>query len=184
MDEVLSVDGIDFQIFKHLKFSDLITLRLCNRITRNNVSSFSETIFNTLKDRYLNTFDEENNYLFNIGLSHIELYWYYCEIKFINFFLLDKQLYTFIDTLKTMKIDNYKTKLYVGASNYYELMIYYEKKFSRRKKDKNEEESINWVKNEDGEWVEKWVKKWETKYEGAPPLMDREIIIYDTLKIF
>ena len=138
MDEVLSVDGINFNILKHLTFEDLLTLRLCNKDTLENVSFFSETIFNALKDRYLNTFDDEDNYLFNIGLSHIELYCYYCEMRFINFFLSSKQPYTtFIETLKTMEIDNYKTKLYVGAANYYELMIYYEKDFLRRKEPKN-----------------------------------------------
>jgi len=181
MDEVLSIDGIDFQILKHLKFSDLMTLRLCNRSSRDNVSSFSETIFNTLKDRYLNTFDDEDNYLFSIGLSHIELYCYYCEMRFINFFLSSKQLHnTFIDTLKTMEIDNYKTKLYVGASNYYELMIYYEKDFLRRKEIRNDEESIIWVKNEVGKWVENGLKK----YEEDPPLMQRKIMIYDNYHIF
>jgi len=182
MDEVLSIDGIDFQIFKHLKFSDLMTLRLCNRSSRDNVSFFSEIIFNSLKDRYLNTFDDEDNYNFSIGLSHIELYYYYCEIKFIHFFLLNKQLYTtFIDTIKKIKIDNYKTKLYVGASNYYELMIYYEKDLSKKKKKiKNDEESIIWVKNEVGKWVENGVRK----YEEEPRPMDRDIVIYDNLVIF
>jgi hypothetical protein len=181
MDEVLSIDGIDFQIFKHLKFSDLITLRLCNRSSRENVSFFSETIFDALKDRYLNTFDDEDNYLFSIGLSHIELYCYYCEMRFINFFLSNKKPYnTFIETLKTMEIDNYKTKLYVGASNYYELMIYYEKDFLKRKEIKNDEESIIWVKNEVGKWVENGLKT----YEEDPQMMHREIMIYDTLKIF
>tara|TARA_B110000967_G_C18802671_1_gene519340 strand:+ start:627 stop:1172 length:546 start_codon:yes stop_codon:yes gene_type:complete len=181
MDEVLSIDGIDFQIFKYLKFSDLMKLRLCNRSSRNNVSFFSETIFNALKDRYLNTFDDEDNYNFSIGLSHIELYYYYCEIKFISFFLSNKQPHnTFIDTIKKIKIDNYKTKLYVGASNYYELMIYYEKDFLKRKEIKNEEESIIWVKNEVGKWVENGLRK----YEEEPSPMDRDIMIYDTLKIF
>ena len=63
MEEVLSIDGIDFQIFKHLKFNDLMNLRLCNTNMKENVSFFSETVFSTLKRRYLSSFNENGEYL-------------------------------------------------------------------------------------------------------------------------
>jgi len=179
MDDVLSIDGLNFNIYKHLIFDDLLSLRLCNKDTLQNISFFSETIFNTLKDRYLNTFD--GNYNISISLSHIELYCYYTEMRFINIFLSNKQLYnTFVDTIKNIKIDNFKTKLYVDANNYYELMIYYKKDFAKRRHKIEDEESFIWKKNKLGKWIENGLKKYET----IKPLMQRPIIILDYYNIF
>jgi len=40
MEEVLSIDGIDFNILKNLKFHDLMNLRLCNTEIRDNIFFF------------------------------------------------------------------------------------------------------------------------------------------------
>ena len=46
----------------------------------------------------------------------------------------DKTIFPeFIDKLKNIPVDNYKTKLYVKAKNYHELMFYFKQEKKKRR---------------------------------------------------
>ena len=186
MEEVLSIDGIDFQIFKHLKFNDLMNLRLCNTNMKGNVSFFSETIFSTLKKRYLSSFNENDEHLPDEGISFYDMFNYYYEMEFIKFFINDKSIFPdFIKKLKSIKVDNYQTKLYVSAKNYHQLMYHFKHEDIRKKIIKKErtDDNLVWVKNEYGGWRES-TRPVYSEVEVEIQLMDRRIIEFSKFNIF
>lgn len=115
-----------------------------------------------------------------MGISFYNMSVYYYEMKFLTFFISDKTIFPeFIDELKNIPVDNYKTKLYVKAKNYHELMFYFKQEKKKRWIIKEQNEPIVWVKNDFGGWRES--KK--VVYDNLQ-LMVRNINIYEKFIIF
>jgi len=198
MDEIFSIDGLDSHIYKFLTFKDLLLLRQVSKLNREVISTFSIMIlkkfihnFNTVTidtDNINNidnidTIDTYNVYTDHkarISYCHLyHLYHYFREIEFMQNFVSDKRLYqSFITEIKGKKIDNYELKIYVKASNYYELMIFYKNDHMKLKALKPEE-TQTWTKV-NGKWIiDKIIPA--IKY---PPLIERLVDNYQYLEIF